>query len=203
MNTSDSASKLLPNGRIQHRSVTPFGVLRFVNIRIKIGAEAYGPFNLEQLKEAIETNLLSPTDLCCFDNSETWIPLADIPELVEAILSPPQNASQIDGAEEPNTGVVERYLDSAEKGVAEVQYNLGLCYERGLGVAKSPSEAAKWFRKAAEQGLAQAQTDLGLCCEKGVGVAKDASEAANWSRKAAELGYARAKQNLTRLQETL
>ena len=33
------------------------------------------------------------------------------------------------------------------------QYNLGVCYYKGEGVAKDQVEAVKWYRKAAEQNL--------------------------------------------------
>ena len=45
----------------------------------------------------------------------------------------------------------------------EAQYNLGVCYAKGQGVAKDEVEAVKWYRKAAEQNYAEAQYDLGYC----------------------------------------
>ena len=32
------------------------------------------------------------------------------------------------------------------------QYNMGVCYERGMGVEKDMALARKWYRKAAAQG---------------------------------------------------
>ena len=46
----------------------------------------------------------------------------------------------------------EQFLDDrakAEQGDAAAQYNIGICYKRGLGVAADQVEAVKWFRKAA------------------------------------------------------
>ena len=40
----------------------------------------------------------------------------------------------------------------AEKGNADAQFKLGVCYDHGDGVAKNLVEAVKWFREAAEQG---------------------------------------------------
>ena len=74
----------------------------------------------------------------------------------------------------------------AEQNYARAQYNLGVCFGAGAGVAKDPVEAAKWFRKAAEQNLAKAQYSLGVCYYKGEGVTKDQVEAMKWYRKAAE-----------------
>lgn len=48
----------------------------------------------------------------------------------------------------------------AEKGNAEAQYNLGLCYARGDGVPRDFAEAVKWYRKAAEQNHTGAQYNL-------------------------------------------
>jgi len=39
----------------------------------------------------------------------------------------------------------------AEQGNVEAQYNLGVIYAEGRGVAKDETEAVSWFRKAAEQ----------------------------------------------------
>ena len=42
--------------------------------------------------------------------------------------------------------------DYAERGYATAQYDLGLMYEKGRGVAQDYRQAAKWYQKAAEQG---------------------------------------------------
>ena len=41
---------------------------------------------------------------------------------------------------------------AAEQGYAPAQYNLGVMYANGEGVAKNDEQAVKWYRKAAEQG---------------------------------------------------
>ena len=84
----------------------------------------------------------------------------------------------------------------AETGSAEEQYDLGLFYERGAGVARDLKEAAKWWRKAAEQGYAKAQLGLGMCYAKGEGVEKNDFEAIKWVHKAAEQGNAEAQYKL-------
>ena len=56
--------------------------------------------------------------------------------------------------------LITEYRKAAEQGKAIAQYNLGYCYEKGLGVVKDPTEAVKWYRKAAEQGDAAAQAAL-------------------------------------------
>ena len=91
---------------------------------------------------------------------------------------------------------VKWFRKAAEQSVAEAQFNLGLCYERGRGVVKDEAEAVKWYRKAAEQNCPDAQYNLGVCCKKGRGVAKDVVEAVKWYRKAAEQNYAEAQKGL-------
>src|ERR1019366_3953311 len=49
------------------------------------------------------------------------------------------------------------FKSKAERGDAQAQSNLGLCYAQGRGVAKDDVEAVKWFRMAAEQDYAKAQ----------------------------------------------
>ena len=76
----------------------------------------------------------------------------------------------------------------AETGDAKAQYFMGLLYVHGYGVAKDPSTAAQWFRKAADQGNVEAQFDLGHLYRKGAGVPQDDAKAVAWWRKAAESG---------------
>ena len=49
---------------------------------------------------------------------------------------------------------------AAEKGDADAQCKLGVCYLHGEGVEKDEHEAVKWYRKAAEQGNADAKEAL-------------------------------------------
>jgi TPR repeat protein len=84
------------------------------------------------------------------------------------------------------------YRAKAEQGDAAAQYNVGICYKRGLGVAADQVEAVKWFLQAAEHGDVLAQSILGGCYFSGQGVQKDYSEAVKWYRKAAEGGEATA-----------
>ena len=48
---------------------------------------------------------------------------------------------------------VKWYQKAAEQNYANAQYNLGFCYEKGLGgLSRSKKEALKMYQKAAEQG---------------------------------------------------
>ena len=84
----------------------------------------------------------------------------------------------------------------AERGDAEAQLNLGLCFDNGSGVAKDQVQAVSWYRKAAEKGYAKAQYRLGFCYRYGLGVDADQVQAVSWYRKAADQGDARAQDSL-------
>lgn len=57
------------------------------------------------------------------------------------------------------------YLE-AKEGNAESQYRLGLCFLKGDGVKRSPSQAKFWFSKAAKQGHRTAERSLRLVPQK-------------------------------------
>ena len=52
------------------------------------------------------------------------------------------------------------YLNAAEHGRVDAQFNLGACYATGDGVTQDFTKAAKWFCKAAKQGDTEAQRKL-------------------------------------------
>lgn len=54
------------------------------------------------------------------------------------------------------------FKTASTQGYAKAQYNLGICYERGIGVKKDPVEAANCYHKAATQGHAMAQYNLAI-----------------------------------------
>ena len=84
----------------------------------------------------------------------------------------------------------------AESGNRDAQFNLGLLYENGLGVAKDGAQAAHWFRRAAEQDDRSAQAYLGEMYAQGLGVERDDREALHWYRTAAERGHAASQYNV-------
>ena len=83
-------------------------------------------------------------------------------------------------AEQGNAKAVKWCRKAAEQGNAEAQYNLGIMYDKRLGVPQDYAEAVKWYRKAAEQGFAEAQTNLGIMYYTGQGVPKDYVLAHMW-----------------------
>ena len=90
----------------------------------------------------------------------------------------------------------------AEEGDAVAQYNLGLMYDQGHGIAQDYSEAMRWYGLAAQQGKAQAQFNVGDMHEAGDGVPQDHAEAMSWYRQAAEQGHAEAQSSLGALYQT-
>ena len=78
---------------------------------------------------------------------------------------------------------------AAIQGLAEAQYDLGMCYAKGDGVGKNAVQAVVWYRKAAAQDLPDAAGELGNCYLEGEGVPTDIPEGLKWTRKAADLGF--------------
>jgi TPR repeat protein len=87
---------------------------------------------------------------------------------------------------ESYTSAFSLFLICAEKGYAESQNYLGLCFLHGYGVNQDYHKAWYWFKKAAEQGNADAQSELSLCYTLGIGVEKDRDKANFWSSKLVE-----------------
>jgi TPR repeat protein len=80
---------------------------------------------------------------------------------------------------------VKWYRAAAAQGNAWAQYNLGVMYNDGHGVAQDYKEAVKWYRLAADQGFPQAQGNLGRMYGLGRGVAQDYVYAHMWLNLAA------------------
>ncbi|HEY8035184.1 MAG TPA: tetratricopeptide repeat protein [Methylobacter sp.] len=88
------------------------------------------------------------------------------------------------------------YLQLANQGNADAQFNVGLIYANGQGIAKDDKQAVDWFSKAANQGHREAQTKLGFMYATGKGVEQNYNSAVYWCYKAAEQGDVIAQYNL-------
>lgn len=88
------------------------------------------------------------------------------------------------------------YRQAAAKDQAQAQYQLGLKYGQGRGVAKDSRQEIFWYRKAAEQGNADAQYNLSVMLGNGQGAPQDLRQSAFWCRQAAEQGHVPAIYNL-------
>jgi hypothetical protein len=75
----------------------------------------------------------------------------------------------------------ERLLESAQKGDAEAQFELGKNYETGrIGLPKDLALAEHWYREAAAQGDSFAEASLGILYQFGKGVHRDSVLALMW-----------------------
>jgi len=85
---------------------------------------------------------------------------------------------------------------AAAAGDAAAEYEVGVRYAEGRGVAANTAEAARWFELAAKHGLAMAQFRLAGFYEKAICVKKDVETARRLYKSAAEQGNAKAMHNL-------
>lgn len=85
------------------------------------------------------------------------------------------------------------YNESAKKGSDVGMYNVGFCYQNGIGVKKDDEIAAEWFKKAAELGNVGAMNELGDYYQN---VLIDLDKAESWYRKGADLGDAECQNKL-------
>ena len=84
---------------------------------------------------------------------------------------------------------IDKLTQLANKGVPMAQYDLGVCYNSGLGVEENPQTAAQCFFKAAQQGDGDAQFALGRLYLEGRGVPKTEDAARKWFEVAAQHGH--------------
>jgi uncharacterized protein len=69
----------------------------------------------------------------------------------------------------------------ADRGDADAQWQMGVRYHNGDGVAQNDKLAMGWFQLAAEQGNVSAQSALGSYYWAGRGVPEDLGKAYMWS----------------------
>jgi len=88
------------------------------------------------------------------------------------------------------TKAVAKLKPAAEKGHKKAQYRLGLCYDKGRGVAEDDKQAFYWYSKSAAQDYAKAQYQVGKCYKNGEGTEKDRKKAVTYFTRAANKGNA-------------
>jgi localization factor PodJL len=76
------------------------------------------------------------------------------------------------------------------------EYELGVRFAEGRGMARNPQQAARWYERAANAGFAPAQFRLAGLNEKGDGLKKDLQAARRLYLAAANKGHAKAMHNL-------
>ena len=77
---------------------------------------------------------------------------------------------------------------AAAANVADAQFELAICYERGEGVRKDDRLAFEWYLRAALRGNAQSVWEVGRCHYFGIGVAQDRRLSDIMADRAKELG---------------
>ena len=111
-----------------------------------------------------------------------------------------QAAELEDGFQAFTTGNYEQalrlWLPLAEEDNADAQYNLGILYQKGLGVEKNPKTAFIWYKRASANGHTDAMYNLGIMYDKGRVIYRSPKDALKWWKKAAELGNASAQYNV-------
>lgn len=85
--------------------------------------------------------------------------------------------------------VIELWEESAKRGYAPAQYNVGRFYEEGVVFSKDNKKAIKWYKKAYNQGDIEAAYRLGLLYSLGDGVEKNIDKALEYYNFAVEKGH--------------
>ena len=80
------------------------------------------------------------------------------------------------------------YREKAYEGDTRAMNNLGVCYERGVGVKVNLQQAFEWYMKAAVLGDVYGCFNVGECYYHGKGVEQSEEQAFLWYMKAAEKG---------------
>jgi hypothetical protein len=92
-------------------------------------------------------------------------------------------------SEEAYNDEIERLLETANKGDAQAQTELGAVYETGYGGVRNYEEALRWYRIAASQCDPYAQLKLGKMFQYGFGVKRDEVQAFMWCELAREFEH--------------
>ena len=112
---------------------------------------------------------------------------ADAPVVAAAASTPTQSCQSAFDAKEWEVAA-SLCASEARQGTVSAQRNLGVMYDRGVGVERDPARASDWLRRAAEAGSRDAAYLLGAMYESGRGVTQDDARALAWYSKAALLG---------------
>ncbi len=94
------------------------------------------------------------------------------------------------------------FTKSAEKGMANAHYNLGVMYQQGLGVPQDAAAALGWYERAAQLGHPEAMYNLGIANIEGIGADRNIARGVAFFKQAANAGVAQAAYNLGVLYES-
>ena len=93
-------------------------------------------------------------------------------------------------------------IKEARIGHRESQYEVGLMYANGVGVAQDFAQAIYWVQQAAERGFAPAQYLLATRYSAGEAVEQDDHQALRWYLKAADQNHPKALYKLAKFYST-
>ena len=92
------------------------------------------------------------------------------------------------GLSKDDAKAFEWYLRAGERGYPDAQYNVGWCYDNGVGTKEDPTKAVLWYRKSAENNFQSAIKNLGLLLKYGrIGVSADIDSAISLLGKVAQI----------------
>src|SRR5205823_2203114 len=94
------------------------------------------------------------------------------------------------------------YQRAANNECEFASYNLGECFEFGIGVKKNIVKAFEWYKKSAEKEDSEdsgALNKLGHFYANGMGTEKDLKKAFHWYQKAVDDGCQEVKEGLCNL----
>ena len=128
-----------------------------------VGVHAYGKEDQEGGSGATRLSVVK------FDRLVNWMKEYQLGDFFHSALP--------SGEERTAREIYVTYKGEANRGEAESQYQLALCYTAGRGVEKKPGEAFKWYEKAAKQGHRFARRELALCYQSGIGTEKSIPKA--------------------------
>jgi tetratricopeptide (TPR) repeat protein len=92
-----------------------------------------------------------------------------------------------DGKTKSFVEAVKWYRKAAEQGYASAQYQLGVCYSKGMGVTEDRTEAIKWYKIASVQKEVLDHIKIGNFYIEGLDITKNETEAIKWYHKYAEM----------------
>jgi TPR repeat protein len=95
------------------------------------------------------------------------------------------------------------YDAAAKAGVASAQFKLANAYFAGIGMARDPQVAERWYGRAAGQGLPEAQHVFGVLLTSGGAGTPDAIEGYKWLLLAEKAGFPDSKSAREKLAEKL
>jgi len=97
----------------------------------------------------------------------------------------------------------QEWLESAEAGSAQAQFNLGLLFEHGKGREIDLAQAATWYLQSADGGFVRAQYAVARMYESGSGVERDFVQARKWYKLSGKQKYQDARKRKRRLADKM